>query len=190
MRSAVKKVVEVWYETRDGDRYRKPKDASRADDMNDQAHYLSSLLEPRDEDGMRHGAGYVQQDPVTVRRVRRDIGRLVDPVDDRLLTCHISWLVRWADEEMAPRGLANLIHRLYCMDTDFREWEQPYFALNPGTGQPVRLDKAPDASANIEQHGTGFRSACSACGWRSDVQPTRTSAACRAIGHTCMAGPK
>lgn len=36
-------------------------------------------------------------------------------------------------------GLYKLWNRVMCTDADFREWGQPFFALNPGKGKMVKV---------------------------------------------------
>lgn len=50
---------------------------------------------------------------------------------------HLSWPCRMADDmdHLTDRPL----NRLYCVDSRFREWGQPYFASHPETGEQVEI---------------------------------------------------
>jgi hypothetical protein len=54
---------------------------------------------------------------------------------DLIKNCHPSWFGRMLDGGHQP--LNQAYHRLCCLDDKFREWNQPYFAMNPGTGKRV-----------------------------------------------------
>lgn len=43
-------------------------------------------------------------------------------------------------DEMCPRVVQDAWHRFACMDVDFREWGQPYFALHPDIGEHIQLN--------------------------------------------------
>ena len=45
---------------------------------------------------------------------------------------HVSWFCRMLDGGNRPLDLGYT--RLYCIDEKLREWNQPYFAMNPGKG--------------------------------------------------------
>jgi hypothetical protein len=87
--------------------------------------------------------GYVQQDPVTVLAAKATILKIADR--DGHLSKHwdiadpakvasrgIIWRVI---DEMSDSPIAKAWWRFTCMDDECREWEQPYFAINPGTGE-------------------------------------------------------
>jgi hypothetical protein len=49
--------------------------------------------------------------------------------DAELIACHPSWFCRMLDGGHAP--LDRAYNRLCCIDEQNREWNQPYFAMNP-----------------------------------------------------------
>lgn len=97
--------------------------------------------------------GYVQQDPDAIIRCRDKLFEIANTDDvlkswiDRQCTTHgktvrelarevhPSWFGRLLDGGHEP--LAKAYARLCAIDADYREWNQPYYALNPGTGADV-----------------------------------------------------
>jgi hypothetical protein len=96
--------------------------------------------------------GYVQQDPKVVRQCKwslfqianRDgmLKRWIDHqktmhgmTDEKFLTeVHPSWFVRMSD---GCGPLEKAYSRLCNIDSEFREWNQPHYAMNPGSGEMV-----------------------------------------------------
>lgn len=97
--------------------------------------------------------GFIQQDPRAVLRCK---SRLYDIANkegvlkwwidgqkqnhgktdkDLIVDTHPSWFGRMLDGGHAP--LSNAYSRLCAIDSGCREWNQPYYAANPGTGEPV-----------------------------------------------------
>lgn len=114
---------------------------------------------PKDE-GCRfaNGHGYFQHEGGTVLEVQRRLAKIVQAQfgDDPDYKRHIDYAI----EATVPVGLSfigRLIddacrrpmreawQRICCIDHNFREWGQPYFALNPGIGEHVRLSLAATA---------------------------------------------
>lgn len=105
---------------------------------------ISKLLKPIPEnDGCKfsNGAGYVQQDALRVQEYKRGIMLLG--------ACHHPKMAEWAKNpiEVHPQSIVGRIlsdcdqllyrawHRVMCMDGQFREWGQPYYAMNPEKGE-------------------------------------------------------
>lgn len=56
--------------------------------------------------------------------------------DELLITqAHSSWFERFLDGDHGP--LSRAYGRLSRIDEQDREWNQPYFAMNPGTGEDI-----------------------------------------------------
>lgn len=97
--------------------------------------------------------GYVQQEPSVIQEVKERLFEIADRegilkwwIDDQfskhgkthsdLITqCHASWFSRMLDGGNAP--LSNAYDRLCLIDENLREWNQPYFALNPDKGEQI-----------------------------------------------------
>lgn len=101
---------------------------------------LAKLLKPIPEnDGcsFANGDGYVQQDALKVQEYKRGIMLLG--------ACHHAKMAEWAKNpiEVHPQSIVGRIlsdcddllyrawHRVMCMDSQFREWGQPYYANHP-----------------------------------------------------------
>lgn len=88
-----------------------------------------------------NGGGYIQQDPETFKKVRRSLLKLAQR------ECPHKWIDQSiADDSIDPSWAGRIIsdcsapisrgwYRISCTDKRFREWGQPYFALNPSKGK-------------------------------------------------------
>lgn len=97
--------------------------------------------------------GYAQQDASAVKRCKEMLFAIANregilkwwidrqkqehgKADEDLIgNTHASWFVRRLDCKHDPLRIAYL--RLCAIDADNREWEQPYYAINPGEGEMV-----------------------------------------------------
>ena len=92
------------------------------------------------------GDGYVQQDALAVQEFKRQI-LLMGAV-------HHNKMAEWAKNpiEVHPQSIVGRIlsdcdhelykawHRVMCIDDSYREWGQPYFAINPDQGKQVEVN--------------------------------------------------
>lgn len=93
------------------------------------------------------GGGYLQHDTVTFYRVRDAILRIAKEVaphrwiDDCIAdkNAHPSYVARILGD-YACRPLSDAWYRFMCIDSQQREWGQPYFATNPKDGAQVCLN--------------------------------------------------
>lgn len=72
-----------------------------------------------------NGDGYIQQKSETVIRLRKEMvayAKTFDLVSDRDI--HDAFI----------GGLRHLYYRLSCIDGNWREWGQKYYAINPSEG--------------------------------------------------------
>ena len=96
--------------------------------------------------GFSNGEGYLQHDRETFLRVQADLARLVRKhFKDKYSLPHIDWTIN-ADRPAGMTSIGRLIDdgmgkamrhawfRICCVDNEFREWGQPFFAINPGKG--------------------------------------------------------
>lgn len=51
----------------------------------------------------------------------------------------LSWPMRILDEDSFQLPVSKALRRLYCVDKSFREWGQPFYAMNPDKGQQIDL---------------------------------------------------
>ncbi len=105
-----------------------------------QVNEIMGTLPARPDDkgcDFSNGDGYWQHEPATVLAVR-----------DALLTlARRNFAHKWLDQSLAdptvdwswaariigegPRPIADAWNRIGCIDKQFREWGQPYYAMNP-----------------------------------------------------------
>lgn len=118
------------------------------------ANEILSLIPPLPklpDCSFENGAGYLQHDPITFTEFKLAILRAIRPyfpegnfkkwVDDTISgKAHASWVGRLLDEDDRLRPYKDLWSRVYCTDSNFREWGQPYYALNPDTGTQKQLN--------------------------------------------------
>jgi hypothetical protein len=111
------------------------------------AEIMATLRARPDDDAdcnFSNGHGYLQHDPEMFYRARLSLLKLAqryttfrwiqESIDDP--TVHPSWAGRIISEA-CPRPLYAAWARLSCVDDQFREWGQPFYANNP--------DKAPES---------------------------------------------
>lgn len=107
---------------------------------------IDALLKPKpDTTKFANGAGYVQQDSLKVQMYKREI---------MLMATHLTpKMAEWAlnpiavhPQSMVGRYLSDgdsdlykAWHRVMCMDEQYREWGQPYFAMNPTEGEQFEV---------------------------------------------------
>lgn len=110
-----------------------------------------SGLKPRPQNGGFEG--YIQHDRESVLKCKRMLFAIANrdgilkwwidrqknehgASDESLVEqCHPSWFGRMLDGNHGP--LEHAYGRLCAIDNEFREWNQAYFAANPGTGKMV-----------------------------------------------------
>ena len=95
-----------------------------------------------------NGAGYIQHNIETVISVRNQFLRFIqqeysthrwiqDTIDGADI--HASYAGRIICE-CCPSAISKHWYRFQCMDKQYREWGQPYFADNPDKAEQVRLN--------------------------------------------------
>lgn len=94
-----------------------------------------------------NGGGYLQHDEETVRQVKLGLLREAQQLTDHKWIqqsidnpdgVHESYAGRIISEISVPLRMAW--SRIACIDKQFREWGQPYYANNPGEGTDKRLN--------------------------------------------------
>lgn len=103
---------------------------------------------PKDKDlRFANGHGFIQQDPMSVAAVRRDLLELAKEVtthkwiqqsiDDP--TAHHSWAGRIISEVSEP--LWKAWYRIGCIDKQGREWGQQYYADHPDQAEQFEITR-------------------------------------------------
>lgn len=102
---------------------------------------MSRIGDRPNDDGCRfsNGRGYRQHSKDDVLFVQRELVKLANingfdshveyTMSAKVPTGH-TFMGRLMSE-MASKPIANAYNRICCIDSQFREWGQPYFALNP-----------------------------------------------------------
>ncbi len=96
-----------------------------------------------------NGSGYIQhtRDNVLnvrneflefVKRYTKDIS-IIQQTIDKGFDAHSSWAGRIIDE-CTPNSISKHWYRFMCIDAQFREWGQPYYADNPDKAEQVQLN--------------------------------------------------
>jgi hypothetical protein len=101
---------------------------------------IMSLLPKRPEScDFSNGNGYIQHDKDRLLSVRNDFlefckrysdHKWIQETIDKGFDAHPSWAGRILSECL-PRSIYKHWHRLSCIDNQFREWGQPYYADHP-----------------------------------------------------------
>lgn len=95
-----------------------------------------------------NGSGYLQHSSNTLLQVRNEFlefckrytsHKWLQETIDKGWDAHGSYAGRILDE-CAPRSISKHWYRFMCIDSDFREWGQPYYASNPDQAKQVRLN--------------------------------------------------
>ena len=104
---------------------------------------IMAALQGRPEDdgcSFANGEGYIQHDVAKVEAVRVSILKIglrfvqyppwLQKTIDNPADTQPSWAGRLISER-CPKPVYEAWHRFMCMDTQNREWGQPYYAANP-----------------------------------------------------------
>ncbi len=127
------------FEAKDGSRWDVEADGFTREKLIDDVDRIMAQLVPQPPS---FSQGYIQQDPVAVLVVKGALLKLADK--DGLLSN--TWNIADAAKVTANGIVGRVISecdgpirrawdRMCCTDNRGREWEQPYFALNEGTGE-------------------------------------------------------
>jgi hypothetical protein len=112
---------------------------------------MSQLPSKPDDEYCRfsNGHGFIQHDEAVVAKVKNELLDLIGTKiehkwieQSRSGSAHPSYVGRLLDD-YGIRPLSTAWSRLYCIDKYFREWGQPYYAINPDEGEQfdVRTEK-------------------------------------------------
>jgi len=139
------------YKANDGSEWQSEDDCKSRDSMIAEVALAMSTLKATPTDC--NWKGYVQQDANTVKRCKETLFAIANRegvlkwwIDrqkqehgktdaDLICNTHASWFGRMLDGGHDPLGRAY--SRLCAIDADSREWNQPYYAMNPGEGEMV-----------------------------------------------------
>ena len=137
------------YESRDGVLWESEDKAEKHEAFLDEIDVIKQLLPPLPKDEGCHfanGHGYIQHTRESFNAYKVAILQLGGEI------CYAP-MKEWANEpdSVANMGIAGryfddgnhhlyrLWHRVMCTDGNYREWGQPYFALNPDKGEMKKI---------------------------------------------------
>lgn len=109
---------------------------------------IAQLPPQQENDGCNfdNGGGYIQHHLELFQKVRRELLQQANSEFTHIWFTqsmagdkHPSWAARLIDESCTEQ-LRKAWYRIYCTDTNLREWGQPYYAANPGSGKDRRLN--------------------------------------------------
>ena len=144
------KQINKW-QAEDGSEWTTREKCAKRDAMIDDVDVAMCALKPHPSDS--GWEGYVQHTPDTVMACKRRLFNIANQegvlkwwidkqkkdygkTDKSLIEeCHASWFCRMLDGTHMP--LDRAYSRLHCIDEQLREWEQPYFAVNQGSGKNI-----------------------------------------------------
>lgn len=133
------------YEANDGSEWTKEADARARDQLIAEVSDVMSVLPKPPRDALDGGKAYFQHSPANVLAAQAGLARAYLK---RWKDCngHIQWVIDadkpaggtffgriLSDGDMA-RPIWGGWSRIECIDSRFREWEQPYFTRNPPNG--------------------------------------------------------
>ena len=108
---------------------------------------MSKLKEKPNSCDFSNGSGYIQQNQSDLKIVKIQLLELCkkyidhkwiqQTIDDD--TVHLSYAGRLISEYSNLRPIDFAWSRLMCVDSQFREWGQPYFATHPEEAKQVCL---------------------------------------------------
>ncbi len=110
---------------------------------------MSSLPTAPDGVGYEGGEGFLQHDEQQFLAVqdmfldhlkRYTNNESIEAAKGKRYPVGMSIVGRLVDD-CCPGSVSKHWYRIMCTDRQFREWGQPYFAINPGTGTELRLNQ-------------------------------------------------
>jgi hypothetical protein len=129
------------YEANDGTRFDREARCEQYEELCDKVEQAMLIL-PRygiDSCNFANGEGYIQHTKSTYSKARNAVLELAKTVSnyDGLQQCidnhelHLSYPRRYLDGGAMHNPIQKALARLLCIDKNYREYGQPYFANNP-----------------------------------------------------------
>lgn len=141
------------YQADDGREFKTKEDCLAHELLCDKvAGIVSNLPDKPENDGcsFANGGGYLQHEKhalVSAKKALLSLANEISPhkwfvqsIEDD--TAHSSWAGRIIDDSEKLAPINKAWYRIMCVDEQFREWGQPYFANNPNKAKQVRLNAA------------------------------------------------
>lgn len=129
------------YQSNDGAQFDSAADAEKRDRLVDRVNSALTLLKSKPS----WFKGYIQQDYFVAKNFKAAIIEMAktecpDPIWNEPIDKinPMGWAGRLLDESSPP--LYRAWHRVMCIDEHGREWEQPYYVLNPQSRDMVEYN--------------------------------------------------
>lgn len=129
------------FRTVDGKTFSTPEEALEYESiMREVRDFLLAFAENEDIDFM-NGDGYIQHPPGTRDKMGKKLVELSNRwfKPDEPFINFTYYLGRIIDDNQM-KCLNKLSYRIMCIDKDEKEWGQPYYANNQGTGKDKKLN--------------------------------------------------
>lgn len=135
------------YEAADGSQFNDALACEKYEKLcHDVAQFMALIPKRPDNIEYCNGKGFIQHDPAAFDRMKQGLLDCVGTQIDHVWIaackrgeCHISYVARLVDD-YGISCLNHAMHRIYCTDDALREWGQPFYALNPGKGENIKLN--------------------------------------------------
>ena len=129
------------FKTADGKTFSTPEEALEYESiMREVQDFLLAFAENEDID-FSNGDEYIQHPSGTRDRMEKKLVELSNRwfTPDEPFTAFTYYLGRLINDN-GIKCLNHLLYRVMCIDNEDKEWGQPYYALNKGTGKDKKLN--------------------------------------------------
>ncbi len=133
----IKQIIK--YETSDKREFTSLQEAEKYEMLIHMVKIIIKDLPKRPDGDFNNGYGYIQHDKQKVLMIRTQLIKLaksyINPWIDQSIespeTPHISYVNRLIGDYPLLYPISKELYRFNCMDSEYREWGQPFYASNP-----------------------------------------------------------
>ena len=134
------KVIEL-YEAPDGKRFDTAYECVRYEAILAEVEDILLHITTNDSIDFSNGEGYIQHEESGVMHLNQDFLRLVNKwFQPEVLFTEFTYEVGRMIDDSNMKCLKQLDYKIECIDDKNREWGQPYYAMNPGSGNQTQLN--------------------------------------------------
>lgn len=126
------------YKALDGKIFDNKEDCIKYDELVSNVRIIfKSIRENPDDIRFSNGGGYIQHDSSPVEAIKVELLKLTNKYFNKKYTdfLHLGRLL----DDSGCNVLYRAYTRLVSIDSTYREWGQPYYALNPSKGKQVEF---------------------------------------------------
>ena len=135
------------YKANDGTEFTNAVDAVDRDALLIEIEKANAIMKRAVDDGcsFTNGHGYIQHTPEEVNQFHIAVAVLIrleynDEHAQTFLKNPRGIIHRILDDPKCPLG--RTMNRVFCIDDRYREWGQPFYAMNPDQGDQVECSRA------------------------------------------------